>query len=246
MRYDGCELTGREKAGFWAGLLFCAAAVSVIFYNTLLPVPAAVLFYRPGKRRLEKVLCEKRRRTLRTEFCDFLHSVSASLATGRHMRDAMENARRELSGIYAPQDLIMKELDRMLRKMDRQGAAEPQVILELAERTGIEEIHEFAQAFLICRESGGDLVRAMTETARIIAEKTNIEGEIRRMSSQKRLEGQIITAMPILVILFLRFSSPEYIAVMYETWAGRVLMSLALAVSAGAFCLIERMTKIEV
>ena len=246
MRYDRFELTVREKVGFCMGLLLCAASVSVIFYNTLLPVPVAALLYKPGKRMMEQVLCDRRRRELRIEFCDFLHSVSASLATGCHMRDAMENARQELCGIYGPQDLIMKELNRMLRELDRQGAAEPQVILELAERTGIEEVHEFAQAFLICRESGGDLVGAMTETARIITEKTNIEGEIRRMSSQKRLEGQIITAMPVLVILFLRFSSPEYIAVMYETWAGRVLMSLALAVSVGSFCLIERMTKIEV
>lgn len=90
------------------------------------------------------------------------------------------------------------------------------------------------------------MVAAVNKAAAVIGEKIGVEQEIRTMVSQKKLEGRIITAMPLLVILFLQTASPEYLSVMYTTLAGRILMSVAVAAIVGAGIMIERITRIDI
>ena len=66
------------------------------------------------------------------------------------------------------------------------------------------------------------------------------------MASQKVFEGRIVGLMPFVMILFLRFTSPSYMRVMYETFLGRILMSVSLAIIVTAFVITERITKIEI
>ena len=52
--------------------------------------------------------------------------------------------------------------------------------------------------------------------------------------------------MPAIIVVFLQAVSPDYLEVMYVTFGGRILMSLALFAMAGAYVMIERITDIEV
>ena len=87
---------------------------------------------------------------------------------------------------------------------------------------------------------------AMNRAAELIGEEMEIEDEIRMQVVQRKAEGRIITVMPVLIILFLRTVSPDYIGVLYQTWAGRIIMSAALAVTIGTYLVIERITNVEV
>ena len=80
----------------------------------------------------------------------------------------------------------------------------------------------------------------------MIGEKIAIKKEIAVMVSEKKFEGRIITCMPFVIIVFLRFISPEYLESLYSTWLGRLLMTVSLAAAAAAYYLIERITDIEV
>ena len=52
--------------------------------------------------------------------------------------------------------------------------------------------------------------------------------------------------MPILVLLFLRILSPEYLSIMYTGLPGRIAMTLALMGIYMAYRMIERITDIEI
>ena len=105
---------------------------------------------------------------------------------------------------------------------------------------------EEAMEEALVRETGGDLVFAVNKAAAVIGDKIAVEGEIKTMISQKKLEGRLITAMPVFIVLFLQMTSPDYLAVMYGTFAGRILMTLALSATVLAYVMIERITAIEV
>ncbi len=220
-----------------AGFLF----YGVMFFGVSLPV-----FYR----RLMQFYCEKkaqqRRDRLLMQFRDFLYSLSASFATGRHMTDAMEEAEGTLAEIYGSESDMVKEVGYMLRRVRETGETDLQVLSDFAERSCLEDAEDFVQVFSACRETGGNLIQAVNRAAGVICDKINIETEIRTMVAQKKLEGRIIAFMPAGVILFLQIVSPEYLQIMYQTFAGRILMSLALAAAVFAFLLIERITDIEV
>jgi tight adherence protein B len=52
--------------------------------------------------------------------------------------------------------------------------------------------------------------------------------------------------MPAIIILFLNLTAPDYIAPLYETVIGRVIMTAVLASNIGIYALIERITNVEV
>ncbi|MGN8635071.1 type II secretion system F family protein [uncultured Eubacterium sp.] len=225
-----------------AGLL----ALGLLFYESPLPGAVVFLLWKPARKFRENQLRRKRRQQLRLQFRDFLNTISSAFAAGRHFQEALEGAGREMGTIYGEDALIAREIQIMLERMDVSGESELTVLEDFARRTGVEEVSDFAQIFRACRESGGNLAQAVEKSARMLSEKITIEDGIRSMVSQKRFEGEIITLMPVLIVLSLRFLSPGYLDVMYGTAAGRIMMTGCLGLVAAAYYSIERITDIAV
>lgn len=100
---------------------------------------------------------------------------------------------------------------------------------------------EKRKAFLLIQ-----FMEVLASTCEILNDKMSIEKEIKTLVAQKKLEGKIITVMPLCVIIFLNIISPDYLQVLYSTFAGRIVMTLALAGMATAYLMTERLTDIEV
>ena len=56
----------------------------------------------------------------------------------------------------------------------------------------------------------------------------------------------VIFLMPVAVILFLNIFSPDYISPLYETIAGRLIMTAVVAGAAGILSMIQRIIKIDI
>ncbi|TDP57465.1 type II secretion system F family protein [Aminicella lysinilytica] len=244
--YSKYELSKPEKEKLLIGLVVTTTVVGVIFYNSIFFAVATVFLFRPAQKVMERFLAKKRLNELRLQFKDFLYSLSSSLATGRHMEESLEEARKELLTMYKADDHIIRETEYMLHSIKDAGEPDIVALEDLAARARVEDIDIFVQVYRACRETGGDMISAVNKSAAVIGEKITIENEIQVMSSQKKFEGKIITAMPVGIILFLRVMSPDYLSIMYQSLAGRLMMTAALAATIGAYALIERITDIEV
>ncbi|MPN63494.1 hypothetical protein SDC9_211253 [bioreactor metagenome] len=117
---------------------------------------------------------------------------------------------------------------------------------DFAFRTCVEDITDFVDIYLTCRETGGDMVKVLTKASEIIMDKIAIEREIRTIAVQKQFEAKILTAIPFLIVLFLQLISPDYLSAMYEGLQGRILMTIALAGIGAAYFWSMKLTKIEV
>ena len=237
-----------DKWEYAAGAVVLAAAltaVGILFYDTPVTAVLTVLFIHPVMKLYAGLMAEKRKDQFRQEFRDLLDSMAASFAGGRHMREALTEAERELSAVYESDDDIMIEIRGMLKKMD-EGETDVAVLKSLADRSDIEDIEMFCQVFSTCRETGGDMISAMTSASSMLGDKIKIENEIRALTSQKKMEGAIIGVMPVVIILFLRLIAPDYIEVLYGNVAGIFLMTAALAASVFSYYLIRKITAIEV
>ncbi len=221
-------------------------AAGMIFYRKWIFAFAAVPLYPATKTRYDAWVEDRRRKEMRNQFRDMLYSFSASFSSGRHMTEAMEEAVDSLRSIYGEGSLLSDRLEYMLRRIRDTGDSDIIVWEEFAFHSGVAEIEEFTQVFRACRDTGGDLIRAADRAASVITDKIDIENDIRTMSAQKKLEGKLITAIPVILLVFLSIVSPQYIAPLYETMAGRIVMTMVLAVMAIAYRMIERITSIEV
>ena len=230
-------------------LLGCLAAcllIGEIFYGKAAFAALSPFVYIMARKPYSLYMARKRRLAIRDQFRDVLYSFSASFATGRHMREAMKEAIPYISDIHGPGSPMAIELKNMVILLESTGEGELTLWQDFGERSGLEDVMDFASVFRACRDTGGDLVGAASRAAEVISEKITLEAEIKTMAAQRKFEGRIIGIMPIIMIGFLRMTSPGYMDAMYKTSFGRIVMTLALFAMGFAIYLTEKITEIRV
>lgn len=244
--YSVYELNRSEKMKF---LSFCGLGLmgaSFLFYHSFFLALLVSLLAFPGLKPYSSYLAEKRRRELKEQFRDVLYSVSASFSAGRQMPEALCEAERNIRLIFGEDSLIAAELSYMVKRLNEYRESEEEILKDFAFRTNIEDISDFVNIYLTCRETGGDLIRVLSKASEIIMDKISIEKEIRTITAQKRFEAKILTAIPFVIILFLQLASPDYLSPMYEDIKGRIMMTAALGGIGFAYFLSMKLTRIEV
>lgn len=244
--YNNYKLNSKERLQFFCMGYVATFSICILFYHSLILAMisgCAVIF---AEKSYKDYLGAKRRNLLLIQFKDLLYALSSSLATGRQMEEALREASKSLGYIYEQESPMVCELRRIVRSIDESGESEENVLVDLAGRSGLEDIRNFVDVYLACRMTGGNMESIISNAAQIIMEKMAIRREIKALTAQKELEGKIIMFMPIAVILGLNLFYPDYLAVMYVTLAGRIIMSVALLGIAMAYKMTLNLIKIEV
>ena len=244
--YHTYKMSGKEKKTFFilCGLSLMLAAY--VFYKSLLLSLIFLLILPLLIKPYEAGLAQKRRSQLNYEFRDVLYSLSSSISAGRHMPEALKEAKENMLLIYGESGLIVLELDLILKGLFESKNTEEQILNDFARRAGVEDITNFFEIYFTCRSTGGDLERIVSRTADAIMDKITIKREIAVMTAQKKMETKLLTALPFLVIGFLELFSADYISVMFETLQGRLMMTLALMGIGFTYYLTAKITSIEI
>ena len=236
----------KERAKYY---FLCAGGLAFtgwLFFDSPVFSVCLALAAIPFEKAWRKSRAGARRKELAAQFKDMLFSFSASFQSGRHMGEAILEARTNLLEIYPPAALINTELDMMARRIGTGGESEREVLLDFARRSGNEDARNFADVYYTCLTTGGDLCGVVNRTAGILIEKMTIRRDIETLMAQKKYEAKLLTAVPFLILLYLRFSSPEYLLPLYTTAAGLCVMAAALGALAASFFWSGRIMDIEV
>lgn len=244
--YFDYKLSNKEKAGFILGGYLCIFVVMYLFYHSLFfsVIGGLLIFCFTGYYSSWKA--EKRRTLLLTQFKDLLYSISSYVAVNLNITEALEGSLTNLTLIYDKDSPMVQELSYMVKNIRENKENDIRLLKDFADRSHCEDIENFVQVYSACMITGGDLEKVLKNTIEIIMDKITIEREIKTLTSQKKFEGNIITVMPLIVILFLNVFSPDYLEPLYTTIAGRIVMTFALAGLAAAHLLMRKMTNIEV
>lgn len=244
--YMNYDLSNKEKYGFVLGGYGCIFVILYLFYHSLFFSLAGgmLIFCFTGKYRAWKA--EKRRTLLITQFKDLLYSMTSYTAANLQLSEALEGSLSSLKLLYDEQSPLVMELNCMVRNIKENKENDVRLLKDFAGRSHCEDIENFVQVYSACIITGGDLEKVLKNTIEILMDKITIDKEIRTLTSQKRFEGNIITAMPLIVIMFLNVFSPDYLEPLYVTVPGRLIMTGALAGLLAAHYMTGKMTSIEV
>jgi tight adherence protein B len=187
-----------------------------------------------------------RKELLTMQFKDLLYSLAASFASGRQMHHALKDAYENLLMVYSEKTPMIVELKYMLRGIEQNRENEEALLADFAVRSKQEDIINFVDVYKACRTTGGDMEKVIADSTKVMMDKMEIEREIRALTAQKRFEGRIISLMPLIVVLFLNVFSPDYLAVMYETLSGRIVMTLSLAGIVIAYRMMMKLTDVVI
>lgn len=171
--------------------------------------------------------------------------LSSSLAVGYSMENSLSQAEIQLRELYGERSMMAGEFCDMRRQLTFNRTLE-ELWDDFADRSGVEEIRSFALIFRSARRTGGRMGLIIAHVAEIIGGKLQVKEEIRTMTAQKQFEQKIMNMLPILIVIYVDLTSPGFFDSMYETTIGRIVMTLCLAVYAGAYVLAGRMLEIEI
>jgi len=244
--YSVYELSDKEKIIFYMGGYICIFIVVYLFYHSVLLSALFGLLIHFFSPYLKKQLAQKRMNMLNLQFKDLLYSLSASVASGRQMEEALIEAEENLSVLYDRQQPIMIELRHMRISIIENKESDKVLLKDFAMRSRSEDINNFVQVYITCRDMGGNLEKIIAHTTEILTDKINIDREIKALTSQKKMEGRIIAAMPLVMLLALNCVSYSYILPLYETVAGRLIMTGAMAGTLYGIYLMEKLSDIKI
>lgn len=179
------------------------------------------------------------------QFRDSIQAVASALKAGYSVENAIREAGRDIVPLYAENTRIRREYDRMRRQLDMNMTAED-VLFGLAERTGQEDVENFVNVFSAAKKSGGDSISIIRNAVKIISEKIDTEKEIQTMLAAKKLEFDIMCAVPFAIILYMKLTFSQFLSVLYGNITGAVIMSICVCVYMGAYSLGRRIIRIEV
>lgn len=244
MRYDCYRLTLRDiLSGILLGLLV-DGLVSYTFYRSFtaffIGVPLALCYPLYRKKSLQK----KRLRELNLQFKEGIMVLSASLSAGYSVENALEASGKELKVLYGEQGMITKEFACMVQQIRMNRPVEA-VMMEFADRSGLEDVEDFARIFAVAKRSGGQLVPIISHTVEVINDKIGVQEEIRTLTSSRQFEQKIMNLIPFFIILYIDGTSPGFFNMMYESVMGRVIMSVCLTVYLIAYVMAEKILDIR-
>lgn len=241
MNYDEYRFSAGERIMYAGAGAVLDAFVSWTFYKSifvflilLFPVECVFFSY------VRKKLIEKRKYELSLEFREAIMAVQSSLNAGYSVENAFIEAGRVMDNMYG--DSPVRNEFRILTRRLRSNETLEKILLDLSERSGIEDIEDFANVFAAAKRSGGDFTRIIRKAAESIGDKMDIRREIRTATSSKRYETRIMEAVPFGIIVYLNLTSPGFLSVLYHDLKGYVIMTVCLLLYLTGFCMAEKIS----
>ena len=243
--YKKYRFSKKEYLRYFAEGCFVVGGLAYFFYRNIF----AALLLSPGiflyMRNKKENLCKRRKSQLSIQFKDVLHSVNSSIQAGYSLENAFSEAYKDMTEYHGTDSMIARELS-TIKTGIRNNQLLEDLIEDLAQRSGIEDIYDFAGVLRIGKSSGGNLNTVFENSIAVIEEKVTVKQEITTLISAKRLESLIMCIIPFFIIFYVDITSKGYFDAMYSGVAGRIIMTICLAVYLAAYRMSQKIMEIEV
>ncbi len=218
--------------GFVVGLLFYDSCWIGIITGGI----GVKLFHRYMKSQMRL-----RRKIRRMEqFKEAMESVVSAMIAGHSLEHAMEEAGEEM-----PEGEEMTEEFRQIARKIRLHAPADELLIDLGERTEIQEIQMFGEILVTAGKTGGNIVNIMRKTRMRLVEKMEMKREMETLVAGKKLESYVMSVIPFFMIVYLRVCSPGFLDPIYHNLAGGIVMTICLGVYCLAFAMAQNILRFD-
>lgn len=233
----------RGQANSW---LAAASALALLLFFVLMLIgvpPVAAVVASPVSAFGSLVaLLEFRGQRLRTEFqtelAEGLLILASSLRAGLNFNQALEALATQSSGELG------RQFRRALVEVQLGSEMEP-ALSRVAERTRSGDLEWLVIALDVQREVGGPLAKILDGVAGTIKSRASVRLEANSLAAEGKLSSYVLIALPIGILLFLAAAQPEYIAPLFSTPVGLVMMSIMVLLMIVGWVWLKKITAIK-
>ncbi|WP_454763256.1 type II secretion system F family protein [Cupriavidus campinensis] len=181
----------------------------------------------------------RRQREIEEQLPDALLMMSGALRAGASFPMALESVAQE------SRPPVSQEFDLLLREI-RLGVDLMVALRHMERRIPVPDFLMVTAAISISREVGGNLAETLESVARTLREKQQMEGKIRSLTAQGKMQGWVMTGLPIFLIFVLRHMEPKAMAPLFDSPIGWAVLAVIGTMEFIGYQAIKKITHIDV
>ena len=190
-------------------------------------------------RRFVAILKQRRLHRFNNQLVDTLVGMSNGLKDGFSITQTFETVARD------GEIPISQEFDAFLQQT-RIGVNFADALRNMEDRVGSDDLMLVVRAIESARQTGGNLTEIFEKIAATIRERMRIEGRIRTLTAQGRLQGIVVGAMPVIIATALMIVDPGMMLPFFHSMMGiGVIIAVAILVLCGAL-VIRKIIRIDI
>lgn len=225
--------------GITLGLAAAAVAIAL-----LLRAPAGVcvvvgLAALAGPRLLVRWQRTRWRTRLAQQLPDALGMWAGLLRAGQSTQQA-------LSQVAQRQAVPLGDELRFVLGQLRMGVPLEEAFGSLRRRADMQDLRLLSTLLATQRELGGNLAESLQRLSDLMRGRLQMEARIDSLTAQGRVQGVVVGALPVLLLLVLYVMEREAMQVLHTTWQGWVALAAICVLELLGFVLIRRIVRIEI
>ncbi len=209
--------------------------VSQNLFFAALGVPVSLLLPRMLVRRMQR----KRLLAIEDQMPDALLMMSSALRAGASFPMALESV------VSESRPPISQEFDLLMREV-RLGVDLMDALRNMEKRIPVPDFLMVTAAITISREVGGNLAETLESVARTLREKHQMEGKIRALTAQGKMQGLVMTGLPLFLIMVLNHMEPVAMAPLFNSPIGWGTLAVIAVMELLGYKAIAKITNIDV
>ena len=203
------------------------ATLGVLAVIILLPS----IFYRSMRK--------QRLKRFEAQLPDGLVMISGAMRAGARLNIVME-------GLVKEQPAPLSQEFELFLKEQRLGVDFEESLKKMEQRIPIPDLSMLVTALLINREVGGNLAETMETLGTTLRRKGMMEGKIQSLTAQGKLQGIVMTCLPILLGVLLNVIEPEAMSKLWTTTIGYMVLVVIVIMEMLGYFMISKITSIDV
>jgi len=208
------------------------------FYRSIWALPPMSLvgwFYLRRSRRHRR---RRKNRQLLIQFKECIQAVAASMRAGYAVENAFLDSAADIRSMFGEGCAMEGELKQLRQGLGNNVPLEA-LLTEMGQRSGLEEMREFAEVFAIAKRNGGSIPVMIDAASSSISRRLAVEEEMETLLSARKLEQRVMNAMPFLIVWYVEVSNPGYFDMLYGNPAGIAMMTACMGIYLAAYALSE-------
>jgi tight adherence protein B len=182
-------------------------------------------------------------RRLRDDFADQLPAALQVLASALRAGHSFSGALNVV--VDNTREPAHSELRRVAQD-DQLGVSPEVAIRRIAERMANRDLEQVALLAELQRTSGGNSAEVLDTVVETIRQRAELRRLVRSLTAQGRMARWILTALPVVLALFLWFMQPEIMGSFFASGSGQVALLVAVVMVATGSAVIQRIVDIDV
>jgi tight adherence protein B len=181
----------------------------------------------------------RRRHQIVLQLPDALTMLASAMRAGTSLQTALDIVITETP---AP---LSQELGVVAREQ-RLGVALEDALESMARRLKLEDVDLVVAAMTIAKQVGGNLAETLERLAGTLRAKAIMEGKIRALTSQGKLQGWIVGALPLFLGVVLWFMEKESMKPLITMWWGWLVIAVIVILEGIGAWMIKKIVTIDI